>query len=254
MTDYANIEVELKGVKYTTEATDSAGLLFLCILFNEDETLLFRQGRMQDALAMYSDRAASRMKTKLEAAKSPEEKQKVEDQLNDEITLELWQRIERDNTTRSLITKRIKELFRFAQPNPIPDRLVFWYSDEDNGINLSALDLLTLFSAIVGPTMADINTRTKNDNQEVAVTATPDEIASEIAPVNETSEAVQQEVLTPAKVSPVETIPAAVDVEGLQEQRAAIAKVLATNPNSEVRSALEAHVNGINAQLALNPS
>lgn len=218
MADYASIEVELKGVKYTTEATDSAGILFLSILFNEDETALIRQGRMEDAIALYSDRAASRMKCKLESAKSSEEKQKIEDQLNNEIIQELWQRMERSNSTRSLIAKRIKELFRFAAPNPIPERLVFWNSDEDNGINLSAADLLALFTAIVGPTLADFSKK-KTESTE----------AEAESPLNIEQESVQQDAI--AENSPIAVAapdsPVRVSQDSLLAQQAALAKKLA---------------------------
>lgn len=229
MTAYASIEVELKGAKYTTEATDSAGLLFLSILFNEDETLLIRQGRFEDAVAMYSDRAASRMEQKRKTAKTDAERQKIDDQLNNEIMMELWQRIERSNPTRSLIAKRIKELFRFAEPSPIPERLVFWNSDEDNGINLSASDLLGLFSAVVGPTLADINKK-KDDTAKVPEPIVAEAKAASIVP----------EVVT-------NTNP---ERDALLAQKSAIAQLLESNPSGEMRSQLEAEKARLELQLA----
>lgn len=237
MANYAQIEVEIKGVKYTTEATDSAGILFLSVLFNEDETQLIKQGRMEDAVAMYSDRAASRMRHKLDSAKTPEDKVKVEEQLNSEITMELWQRMERNWEARSAIAERIVELFRFAKPHAIPKEQVFYqiYKEGEKqyvefGINLSATDLISLFSAIVGPTLADIN---KKKEPEISIQE----------PVIESKKELSIEVGDAVPIVPVPTL------AELKEQRAAINKVLEGNPSQEVRIVLEAQLRSLDEQV-----
>jgi hypothetical protein len=99
---------------------------------------------------------------------------------------------------------------------------VFWYSDEDNGINLSASDLLALFSAIVEPTLADF--KNKNKPAETALT-------------------IQQEpVAVVAETNVVRT-------DGLQEQRAAIAKLLDSNPDAAMRSMLQQQMDNLDRQL-----
>lgn len=243
MANYAAIEVELRGIKYTTEATDSTGLLFLSIMFSEEETALIKQGRTEEVLAMYSDRSTSRMKQKLDAASTPEEKAKVEKQLNDEIMLAIWQRMERDWEIRLLVAERIVELFRFAEPHAIPKKLVMFeaYKEGDRlkyefGINLSSLDLIGLFSAIVGPTLAEVS---ENQKKSVDTVAEPEAIATEQEPAKEAVEPAFALALTEERVRRDE----------LSQQRAAIAKLLESNPSEDMRSGLEKQLKDVDAQL-----
>jgi hypothetical protein len=241
MADYAAIEVELKGIKYTTEGTDSTGLLFLSILFSEEETALIKQGRIEDVITMYGDRSTSRMKQKLESATTPEEKEKVEKQLNDEIMLALWQRMERDWEIRLLVAERIVELFRFAEPHAIPKKLVMFeaYKEGDKlkyefGINLSSTDLLALFGAIVGPTLADISERQKKSSE----------------PASEPTTAIEQVSVT--EETPTSSALVLTDTsrrDELTQQRVAIAKLLESNPSDDMRLGLEKQLKDVDAQL-----
>jgi hypothetical protein len=241
MADYAAIEVELKGIKYTTEGTDSTGLLFLSILFSEEETALIKQGRIKDVITMYGDRSTSRMKQKLESATTPEEKEKVEKQLNDEIMLALWQRMERDWEIRLLVAERIVELFRFAEPHAIPKKLVMFeaYKEGDKlkyefGINLSSTDLLALFGAIIGPTLADISERQKKSSE----------------PASEPTTAIEQVSVT--EETPTSSALVLTDTsrrDELTQQRVAITKLLESNPSEDMRLGLEKQLKDVDAQL-----
>jgi hypothetical protein len=242
MADYAAIEVELKGIKYTTEGTDSTGLLFLSILFSEEETALIKQGRIEDVITMYGDRSTSRMKQKLESATTPEEKEKVEKQLNDEIMLALWQRMERDWEIRLLVAERIVELFRFAEPHAIPKKLVMFeaYKEGDKlkyefGINLSSTDLLALFGAIVGPTLADISEKQKKSSEPAS------EPIAAIERVSVTEETPTSSALTLTDEH--------LRRDELTQQRIAIAKLLDSNPSDDMRLGLEKQLKDVDAQL-----
>ena len=268
MADYAQIEVELKGLKYTTEATDSAGILFLSILFNEEETQLIKLGRMQDAVTKYSERAASRMKAKLESAKNPEERQEVEDMLNNEIMMELWQRMERNWEARSSIAERIVELFRFARPHAIPKEQVFYqiYKEGDKqylefGINLSAADLLTLFSAIVGPTLASFKKNNpESGNSEAKVSSDkPKEgrkTSEEAIATNESSKDIDSEQYGRVLATGKPVIHRYTDSEApgshidLVEQRSAIVKLLESNLSPNVRTALMEQLQEIDVKIS----
>lgn len=295
MAGYASIEVELKGVKYTTEGTDSTGLLFFSILFNEDETALIRLGRIEEVMEMFGGRSTSRMKQQLGPVKEEQEvlsqlistlsdedeikaveaklealaakQQKIEDQLNNEIMLALWQRMERDWEIRLLVAERIVELFRFAEPHAIPEKLVFFevYKEGDKlkykfNINLSSSDLLNLFTAIVGPTLADMLADIKKKAKPETEAEPPLAVDQQEQPSQPSVEVPPELQQTPNEVTAVEPkqtrltpeVIASIRRDEFIEQKAAIQKLLDSNPSDAMRSVLEEQMATVNAQIEAN--
>lgn len=145
------IELPKRNLSISADLTDSDGIFFLALLFNDAERKILEEGCHEEAALKFKTRMEKRLaKTK----PGTEARKELEDQMNEEITMQVYHQIERKKEVRSLVAWRLLECFP-----ELPESLVYWHDPVKNGIRLDADETMQFFLTIVGTTLTDLGNK-----------------------------------------------------------------------------------------------
>lgn len=170
------IDIKIRDNSFSGEITDADGIVFLSVLFNDEEIKSLESGKSQQAIDTFKKRYVDRVEKTLAQANTDKERALVEQRLNEEIAQVIYHRIQRHPVTRSTIAARICECF----PD-IPDSLVYWKSESRFGIRLNSAETMDLFMKIIGTVLVEVvnnEDKSKSYKQSPVLTAKPKKVSS----------------------------------------------------------------------------
>ncbi len=150
-----NLTITLRSSDYSGTITDADGIVFLSVLFDNEELRLLERGLAEEAYARFQDRYTNKVQAQLDRAQSELEKQKIGDKLDKELAQFIYQRIQRHVPTRSVVAARILECFP-----EIPENLVYWHSESKFGIRLNSEETMQLFLSIIKLALVEVQPQT----------------------------------------------------------------------------------------------
>lgn len=165
MTRTVTITLEKRNLTISGEISDADGMFYLGLVFNKEERSLVEEGRHDEAAEKYN----ARMKKRLSKAKNEEQRKALEQEVDKEMILTVFQLIETNKPVRSQFIWRTLEIF----PD-FPSHLIYYKDDVKNGLRLDANEIMELTLGIIKEALTDIQEKQEKKPELAPVEKTID--------------------------------------------------------------------------------